>query len=117
MQVLLVEDNVDVAWGLSRLLCGLGHDVVSCPTPAAALEAVDVLEPDLVLLDIGLPEIDGSALAMLLRQHGLAKTPIMAISSQEDDAVRRRAATISAHYVKPVGMRDIEQILESASIG
>jgi CheY-like chemotaxis protein len=115
MQVLIVEDNMDVAWALSRLLCNLGHDVISCPTPTLALEAVNVFLPDLVLLDIGLPEIDGYGLAMLLRQHGLARTPIMALSSQEDDAVRRRAATIDAHYLKPVGLEQIEQILENAS--
>jgi CheY-like chemotaxis protein len=116
MQVLIVEDNTDVAWALSRLLSRLGHDVVSCPTPAAALKAVELFLPNLVLLDIGLPEIDGYALAMLLRQHGLTRTPIMAISSQEDDAVRRRAATISAHYIKPVGLEQIEEILENASV-
>jgi CheY-like chemotaxis protein len=114
MQVLIVEDNPDIAWALSEVLRNLGHDVVSCLTPHSALEAVKSHSPDLVLLDIGLPEIDGYALAMLLRQHGLVKTPIMALSSQEDDAARRCAATIDAHYLKPVSIEQIEQILENA---
>jgi CheY-like chemotaxis protein len=117
MQILIVEDNPDVAWGLSRMLCHMGHDVVSCLNASSALNAVELVLPDLVLLDIGLPEMDGYGLAALLRQRGLRKTPIMALSAQQDDAVKRRAASIDAHYVKPIGLADIEQIIEKANAG
>ncbi len=115
MQVLIVEDNEDIAWTLSRLLQGLGHDAVCCLTPRSALDALNFYKPDLVLLDIGLPEIDGYALAMLLRQQGLARTPIMVLSSQEDNARRRRAARIKAHYKKPISRQQIEDILANAA--
>ena len=114
MQVLIVEDSEDLAWALKALLCKLGHEVVSCATPAAALEAVKSSSPDLVLLDIDLPQMDGYALATLLRQRGFERTPMVTISSQHDNIARRRAAGIEAHYLKPIEFHQLHEILESA---
>src|SRR5688500_11667212 len=115
MRVLVVEDNVDVAWALSQVVRNLGHDVVSCGTPKLALEAVGSLVPDLVSLDIELLEMDGDALAIQLRQRGLTTSPILALSTCEDNPTKRLAASIDAHYLKPVGCLQIEQILAGAS--
>lgn len=73
--------------------------------------------PDLVLLDFELPEIDGYKLACLLRENGLASTPIIALSCHDDDPVRRCAAIITAHYVKPIGKEELEAILAQVSMG
>jgi CheY-like chemotaxis protein len=111
MQVLIVEDNVDIGWALSQLIRGLGHTVVRCETPQSTLEAITSYRPDLVLLDIELPEIDGYKLATLLRKRGLSDATILAISAQDDNPGKRHEATIDGHYVKPLGLSQIEQIL------
>jgi CheY-like chemotaxis protein len=115
LRILVVEDNEDVAWALSALLGKLGHEVVTCACPSAALAAARSLRPDLVLLDLDLPQMDGYTLAMLLRQRGLEQTPMMAVSCQQDDVVRRRAARIDAHYRKPLEFQQLHEILETAS--
>jgi CheY-like chemotaxis protein len=72
MQVLVIDDDPDITWGLSKLIARLGHDSVSCGNAQSALEALALASPDLVLLDIELPEIDGYKLGCLLRENGLA---------------------------------------------
>jgi CheY-like chemotaxis protein len=111
MQVLIVEDNPDVGWALSRLIRGLGHTVVNCETPRVALQTIAGFRADLVLLDIDLPEINGYELAVLLRQGGLPNATIMAVTTQDDDSSKRCQATIDGHYIKPLAIHQIKRIL------
>jgi CheY-like chemotaxis protein len=111
MNVLIVEDNADVGWMLSRLIRGLGHTVVNCETPRAAVNSIAAFPADLVLLDIDLPEINGYDLAVLLRRRGLANATILAVSTHADNSMKRCQTTIDGHYVKPLAMHQIELIL------
>jgi DNA-binding response OmpR family regulator len=115
MQVLLVDDDTDVVWGLSRLLGRLSHHVIACHDAKAALAAIDLIQVDLVLLDIELSDTDGYSLAPLLRPNGLYSTPIIAVSSRDDDVERRRAAQIGCHYVKLIGKQHLAAILADVS--
>jgi CheY-like chemotaxis protein len=104
-RVLVVDDNVDTAGSLARLLQLLGNQVEVVHHGVAALEAAQIFRPEFVLLDIGLPGMDGYEVAATLRKNGLCEnTVIIAVSGygQEDDRRRGREAGFDHHLVKPV---------------
>ncbi|MDB5351017.1 MAG: luxQ 8, partial [Planctomycetota bacterium] len=104
-RVLVVDDNVDTARGMARLLKLLGHEVLAIHDGRAAVEAARAFRPGFVLLDIGLPGLDGYEVARGLRQDERSRDAvIIAVSGygQEDDRRRSRAAGFDHHLVKPV---------------
>jgi PAS domain S-box-containing protein len=103
-RVLVVDDNEDSALGLARLLRLLGHDVEVAHDGPAALRAAGRARPDDVLLDIGLPGMDGYQVASRLRAEGFGETRIIAVSGYGEAAARRRSreAGFDHHLVKPV---------------
>jgi CheY-like chemotaxis protein len=102
--VLVVDDNTDTARGLARLLRLLGHDVRLAHSGPEGLEAARDFRPGAVLLDIGLPGMDGYEVARRLRQGECPEVLIIAITGygQDEDRQRSRAAGIDHHLVKPV---------------
>jgi CheY-like chemotaxis protein len=104
-RILVVDDNVDSARGLARLLKLLGHDIrTATDGPAALSEAIE-FQPDAVLLDIGLPGMDGYSVARELRKHeACADSVIVAITGygQDEDRKRCREAGFNFHLVKPI---------------
>ena len=102
--ILVVDDNLDTARGLSRLLTLLGHEIRTAHDGPAAIKEALAFRPQFVLLDIGLPGMDGYAVAKRLRAEGLRNTVIIAISGygQEEDRRRSDEAGIDFHLVKPV---------------
>ena len=103
--MLVVDDNVDTATGLSRLLKLLGHDVQVAHDGKAAIEAARAHRPEIVLLDIGLPGMDGYQVASKLREEECCKDAIIiAVSGygQEEDRRRSQEAGFDHHLVKPV---------------
>ena len=104
-RVLVVDDNVDTAGGLSRLLKLLGHDVQVAYDGKAAVEVARAHRPDLVLLDIGLPGMDGYEVVKRLRLEECCKNAlIIAVSGygQPEDLRRSKEAGFDQHLVKPV---------------
>ncbi|MCE3261387.1 MAG: response regulator [Pseudoduganella sp.] len=104
-RVLLVDDNSDVLQGLRALLEVRGHEVQAVADPASALRASASFVPDLAILDIGLPGMDGYELAGELRRRpGFAKTRLVALSGygQQADQARSLAAGFAVHLVKPI---------------
>jgi PAS domain S-box-containing protein len=104
-RILVIDDNVDNANGLSRLLKLLGHDVSTVHDGHAAIPAALAFRPEFILLDIGLPGMDGYEVARQLRCHERFRdTVIIAISGygQEEDRLRSQAAGFDYHMVKPV---------------
>src|SRR5207249_10039286 len=80
-RVLVVEDNPDAAQSLGKLLRLWGHEVRTASDGASALEAVRAQPPDVVLLDIGLPELDGYEVARRLRREpGLEGVVLVAMT-------------------------------------
>jgi PAS domain S-box-containing protein len=103
-RILIVDDNVDSALGLARLLKLLGHELrIAHDGEDAIIEAL-AFRPEFVLLDIGLPGMDGYHVARQLRQLGLQNAVVIAISGygQEEDRRQSREAGFNHHLVKPI---------------
>jgi PAS domain S-box-containing protein len=104
-RVLVVDDNVDNARGLSRLLTLLGHDVRAAHDGEAAIEAARAHRPEIVVLDIGLPGMDGYEVARRLRTEACCQDALIIAASgygQPDDLRRSREAGFDHHLVKPI---------------
>jgi CheY-like chemotaxis protein len=111
-RVLLVDDNADAADMLGELLRDAGHEVCIAADGPAALAALDSFVPELALLDIGLPGMDGYELAGRLRADPRAEgMRIVALTGygREPDRARALATHFDDHLVKPV---DAERLLE-----
>ena len=104
-RVLVVDDNRDTASGLSRLLTLIGHDVQVAHDGPAAIEQARIHRPEIVILDIGLPGMDGYQVAKQLRRETCCKYSVIIAASgygQEEDRRRSREAGFDHHLVKPV---------------
>jgi signal transduction histidine kinase len=104
-RILVVDDNVDTASGMVQLLTLLGNDARAAHDGPAAIEAARGMRPDFVLLDIGLPGLDGYQVARALRADELHRNAvIIAVSGYGRDEDRRRSldAGFHHHLVKPV---------------
>ena len=113
-RVLIVDDNRDAARTLELLLRSLGHETRVAYDGAEALAAAPSFEPHVVLLDIGLPGIDGYEVARRLRaMRELERVRIVAITGwgQEADRQRSREAGFDLHLVKPVDPNELARIL------
>jgi signal transduction histidine kinase len=117
-RVLVVEDNDDAREALVLALEARGHHVRAAADAVAALAVVDAFEAEAALLDIGLPGMDGYALAAELRARLGARTPLLVALTgygQPEDRARSRAAGFDAHLVKPVSMDDIARAVQRAA--
>jgi signal transduction histidine kinase len=104
-RVLVVDDSIDNARGISRLLKLLGHDVREAHDGEAAIVVARAHGPEVVLLDIGLPGKDGYEVAKQLRTEGCCRDAlIIAVSGygQPEDLRRAKEAGFDHHLVKPV---------------
>jgi PAS domain S-box-containing protein len=105
LRIMVVDDNIDAASMLAMLLEASGHHVRVEHTPLRALEQSRIDPPQVFLLDIGLPEMDGNELARRLRaQAATAQAVLIAITGygQESDRTITAAAGFDHHFVKPV---------------
>ena len=115
--MLVVDDNIDAADSLAALLRARGHVVsVAHNGPDALAQAVQ-LQPDVVLLDIGLPGMNGYEVASTLRRQPGGGPALMAITGYGQDADARRAAEagFDRHLVKPVDAAELEQVLAAVT--
>jgi PAS domain S-box-containing protein len=119
LRILVVDDNVDAADSIAMLLSMEGHETRAVNTARAALLAVPEFNPEVVLLDIGLPEMDGYEVARRLRaQNGRHRMRLVAVTGYGQPADRRRAhaAGFDEHMVKPVepaALQDFLRIVQS----
>jgi CheY-like chemotaxis protein len=114
-----VDDNRDSADSLATLLRLIGNDVRTAYDGRQALEAVAAYQPDLVLLDIGLPGMDGYAVARALRAgHSDSRIRLVALTGYGRDEDRRRSAEagFDHHLVKPVAPEVLLGILTGATV-
>lgn len=115
-RVLVVDDNVDTATALSKLLQLLGHDVDVAHDGLTAMQAAKKSPYDVVLLDIGLPGMTGYEVAKELRREtNTSRSVIVAISGygQEEDMRRSLEAGFDRHLVKPVEYEQLLTLVES----
>jgi DNA-binding response OmpR family regulator len=112
----VVDDNHDSADSLALLLRATGHEVTVVNDPHTALDVAARERPATMLLDIGLPDIDGYELCRRMRQGGASNAFIVALTGygQERDRQRSREAGFDAHMVKPVEFERLQELLATA---
>lgn len=113
-RMLVVDDNVDAAESLGMLLRLLQHEVRVVHGGLAALEAVHNFRPDVILLDIGMPDLDGYEVARRLRQMpDFRRTLLVAVSGygQEEDQRRSKEVGFDFHLVKPVDPQALQKLI------
>ena len=112
-RVLVVDDNTDAAEMLTELLRDFGHTVAAARDGDEALTVAARFLPEVAILDIGLPVMDGYELAERLRTLGMSQPPyLIAVTGHghEHDRARSRSAGFDVHMLKPV---DIDQLAEA----
>jgi CheY-like chemotaxis protein/two-component sensor histidine kinase len=114
VRILIADDNRDGAQSLALMLDLEGHDVRTAADGLEALEIAEEFQPDVVLLDIGMPGIDGYETARRLRARPWARSVLLCAQTgwgQEDDKRRARSAGFDRHLVKPVDPEELNRIL------
>ena len=112
-RILIVDDNEDARMLLSEVLQAVGHSVKSAGDGPEALALAEAFQPDVAILDIGLPVMDGYELAARLRET-MSKPPRMVALSgygRPADQEKSAAAGFERHLVKPVDLKSLLQTL------
>ncbi|MBI2896899.1 MAG: response regulator [Deltaproteobacteria bacterium] len=113
-RILVVDDNIDAATTLAEALETWGHSVKIVYDGTSAIEAALDYRPDLVLLDLGLPGVDGYEVAKRLKaSEDLSRTVLIAVSGYGKDADRRHSREVgfAHHLVKPIDLGVLESLL------
>jgi CheY-like chemotaxis protein len=114
-RVLVVDDNRDTARSMARLLMLGGHLARTAHDGPEALTAAEQFNPDLVLLDIGLPTMSGYDVCRAIRQRLASRPPLMIALTgwgQDDDRRRSAEAGFDRHLVKPVQFNEVAALLD-----
>jgi len=117
LRILIVDDHPDTADAVGMLLEAIGHETMLARTGLEALDAVDRFVPDLVILDIGLPDLSGYEVARAIRARPLgASIHLVAATGwgTAEDRVRALAAGFDQHQLKPLDLRKLQAIIDGA---
>ena len=116
LRILVVDDNRDAADSLAMLLRTSGNDIRTAYDGVEAVQVANEFEPEVILLDIGLPNMDGHEVAQRIRQESWGRrTCLIAVTgwSDEADRARSRAAGFDHHLVKPLDTGHLAHLLGS----
>ncbi len=113
--ILVVDDNQDSAESLAMLLRLVGHEVRTAHDGLAAVGAAEVFQPDVVLLDIGLPKLDGYEVARRIRAQRGDEVVLVALTGwgQQEDRQRAKDAGFDHHVTKPIEFEALKTLLRS----
>ena len=111
--MLVIDDSLDYLRSMVLLLRSMGHSANFAINATAAIPVARRFQPDLVLLDVGLPDGDGRELASVLRREaGLAEVQIICVTGrQHEDPRRSLEAGCNAHFVKPMDAATLQRVL------
>jgi PAS domain S-box-containing protein len=118
-RILIVDDNVDAAEALCRVLRLQEHEVQVAHDGLAGLDAARTMNPDVVLLDIGLPRLSGLEVARQLRQQTEGAPPLLVATTgfgRAEDRARTAAAGFDHHLTKPVDPQLLQSLVRSARV-
>ena len=113
-RVLVVDDNRDSAESMAEMLRLFGHEVAIAHDGAEAVEAAEEFRPQAILMDVGMPRLNGYEATRRIRQRAWGKdTAIVALTGwgQDGDRARSKEAGCDGHLVKPVNLADLETLL------
>jgi signal transduction histidine kinase len=119
-RILVVDDNVDAADALAFMLRAAGHDVATAHDGLQAVDVSSAFRPQIVLLDLGMPKLNGYAAASRIREQAWAKDVVLIALTgwgQPKDRDRTSQAGFNAHLVKPVGMDELFGTLAQLRMG
>lgn len=114
LRVVVVDDNIDNAYSVSLLLEALGHEAKIAHNGIQALGIAHEFQPDAMIIDIGMPGLDGHDLARRIRAEEWGKDLLLIAASgwgQDEDKQRSLEAGFNLHLVKPVDLRTLETLL------
>jgi CheY-like chemotaxis protein len=114
--MLVVDDNLDAATSMAMMLEFLGNEVFMAHDGFQAIERVEHDRPDVVLMDVGMPRLDGYDATRRIRAQPWGRDVIIIALTgwgQEDDKARSHEAGCDGHLTKPVNLPDFESLLES----
>ena len=113
-RILVVDDNVDAAMSLAMMLKLMGNDAKTAHDGLEALDVAGAFRPDLILLDIGMPRLNGHETAKRIREQPWGKgVMLVALTGWGQDEDRRKSdeAGFDSHMVKPVEPAALEKLL------
>ncbi len=117
-RILVVDDNEDSADWLATMLTFMGNEVRTAHDGEAGIAVAAAFRPDLILMDIGMPKMNGYEAAQRIRQEAWGKQPVLVALTgwgADDDRRRTQDAGFNRHLVKPVGSVEIEKLLAELS--
>ncbi len=113
-RILVVDDENDVAESLALILEADGNQTLAVNDGPAALAAVHTFDPEVVLLDLGLPEMNGYEVARRLRdEHADKKMLLIAVTGYQSDAARLKEAGFDQHLIKPPNLKTLSAMLSA----
>jgi two-component system, cell cycle response regulator DivK len=113
-RILIVEDFEDSRFSLSKLLQIEGYEVVEATNGAQAVELAETVKPDLILMDLSLPVVDGLSATRIIRENpSLAAVPIIALSGHDLAEVQREAqmAGCTDYLMKPIDFDGLKSMI------
>ena len=113
-RILVVDDNHDSALSLAMMLSIMGHDTRTAHDGESAVETAESFLPEVILLDIGLPKLNGYEVAQRIREHAWGRSMfLIAVTGwgQEEDRQRSSEVGLNVHMVKPVEPAALEKLL------
>jgi CheY-like chemotaxis protein len=110
-RILIVDDNIAAAESLGKLLELRGHVIARAHTGTDALDTAREYDPDIIILDIGLPDLDGYEVAQFLRKEE-SRSSLIALTGYglDTDKERAKEAGFDFHLTKPVGLFELEEV-------
>ena len=119
LRFLVVDDHVDSAALLERLLTLSGHEARSVTDGLTAVAEAERYRPDVILLDIGLPRLNGYDACRLIREHSWGTNVVLVAVTgwgDDDDVRRSREAGFDGHLVKPVDLDKLVELLSTVAL-
>jgi DNA-binding response OmpR family regulator len=113
-RVLVVDDYLDTAESLAVFFRDIGHDVRYAVSGHTAVQIARIFQPEIVIVDLRLPDMDGCELVERIRKNDSGKTLLIAITGQADDELNRRALDAGCEdcFLKPIDLYRLETLIE-----